>query len=74
MPNLDYTVKCHENINNELSVEIKNSDGKIRTGNIGELVSSLGHYYDDALKFVKKSLESGSDTNISENRVRRRKR
>ncbi len=25
MPNLDYTVKCHENINNELSVEIKSN-------------------------------------------------
>lgn len=50
----------------ELAVSIKSSNGKIKHGSIGELISSMTNYFDDALKNTKKALTNNADANLAD--------
>lgn len=54
----------------ELSVQITSSNGKLKSGGIGELLSSMNDYFGDAVKNVKKVLKKDISAESVENAVK----
>jgi len=49
----------------ELSVNIKSSDGKVRGGSISELLTAMNDYFSDAVKNTQKTLSQDAGADIS---------
>lgn len=54
----------------ELSVQMTSSNGKLKSGGIGELLSSMNDYFGDAVKNVKKALTKDISAEGVENAVK----
>jgi len=51
---------------NEIGVKMTSSNGSLKDGSIGELVSSMKHFYDDASSSVAKVLKNGTSEKIEQ--------
>ena len=50
----------------EMAVSIHSTNGKVKSGNISELVGSLANYFDDAVKNTKNALVNNADAKLAD--------
>lgn len=51
---------------NELAITMKSTDGTLKHGSIGELLTSMSNYFDDAVKSTKKALTNNPNADLSD--------